>query len=103
MYTNETFIGKAIRKFRQDNGLTVKDFIKKLDVDISPTYINKLETSIEDPSPKVACKVAGLLGYRPEVFLQIIKDNKISKYNASLEKRNLEALSVHKKRKEDLL
>ena len=80
-------IGELIRFEREGMGWTIKEFINRLDYDVSPTFISKLENRGAIPGVELLCKIAEVINYPPEKLLYLAKNEKLKKYEESLEKK----------------
>ena len=80
-------LGETIRSRRLQNGWTAKEFIKKLDEDLSPSYIAKIELHDEIPSPELLNKMAHVLGLSVERLVRLVKIDKIRRFKMSLDKK----------------
>lgn len=63
--------GNLIQQLRKNKGCTVKELIEKLDGQVSPAYMTKVEVYGEIPSPELICKIADILGHDQKNLLSI--------------------------------
>ena len=80
-------LGEIIRSRRLQKGWTAKELIKKLDEDLSPTYIAKIELHDEIPSPELLSKMADVLGLGLERLVRIVKRDKIKQFKIYINKK----------------
>lgn len=73
----EKTVGEIIRQARLEKGLTVKELFKKLNIDVSSSYMTKIETRGEIPSFKFICQIAPLLGLNARELFEQIKRKKL--------------------------
>ena len=84
---NNLSFGELIQKLRRDKEWTVKEFIEKLGVKVSPAYITKIELHGEIPSPELIIKIADVFNYNEAELWKHAKTVKVEKFKASLEKK----------------
>jgi len=78
-------LGKLIREFRtQRNIWTIKEFIQKLGLDISPGYITKIEMHGEIPTPFFLHKLAPLMNIELNHLLDRAREEKIEVYKKAI-------------------
>ncbi|MFA5880259.1 MAG: helix-turn-helix transcriptional regulator [Candidatus Margulisiibacteriota bacterium] len=95
---NKAF-GELIQKLRKEKGWTIKDFIEKLGSDLSPTYITKIEVYGEIPSPEVICKIADVFNFDEKELLERAKQNKVERFEKSLEEKYQKASGLYRTQK----
>ena len=91
-------LGGLIRLKRQEMGLTVKEFINRLGYSVSPTFISKLENKGAIPGAELICKISEVINCQPEKLLDLARNEKLERYNKSLDKKYIIALNNFNKR-----
>lgn len=87
--------GEIIQYHRLKNGWTVKEFISKLDMTISPTYVTKIELHNEIPAPEVICAMALILKLDAKKLCAAALENKVQSFKDSLENKYKKALEYY--------
>jgi transcriptional regulator with XRE-family HTH domain len=95
----ELSFGALIQKLRRAKGWTVKQFIEKLEVDISPAYIARIELHGEIPSPELMIKIASVFDYNEAELWECAKNIKIKKFENSLERKYQQAVGMYRTQK----
>lgn len=98
-------LGDIIRDQRKLKGWTIKQFIEKLELDLSPSYITKLERYSDIPSPKVLSKIAEVFGISKGPLIYLVKNLMMARVEKYIETRyrplmypNIHDLSIDKER-----
>jgi len=95
--------GELIQALRQEKGWTVKEFIGKLksrwDIKISPAYITRVEQYGEIPSPEFICAIADIFGYDLNKLLSCARQEKLVKFNKTLEEKYQKAAGLFRQGK----
>lgn len=97
--TMEKTIGEIIQAHRKEKGWTVKEFLKRLGVDVSPAYITKVEVHGEVPSVELICKIAAVLGLDERELFEAAKTVKINRLDGVLEKQYQQASALYRVQK----
>lgn len=77
--------GNIVQQRRKDKGFKIRDFIGQLGVDLSPSYITKIELHGEIPSPELICRIAKVLQIPHRDLWEIAKANKLQAISEALE------------------
>lgn len=95
----EKTFGNQIQIARRQKGLTVKAFIDRLGIEVSPAYITKIEIHGEIPRPSLICKMAEILELQEDELLDAAKENKIREFKQTLTKKYQQAVGLYMKLK----
>ena len=90
-------LGQYLRRLREQNGLTVRQFagcIKK-----TPGYVSRIETRGEIPSPELLCAIADVYHVAPEDLLDLSKQCYLGRIEREIEAKNMSALALCRKEK----
>lgn len=91
--------GILIQKLRKGKKWTVKEFIEKLEVKVSPTYITKIEVYGEIPKPELICKMAEVFNYNEQKLLNEAKENKVYRFQEALSEKYKKAVGMYRLQK----
>ena len=91
--------GYKVQAARKKKGWAVKTFIDRLDVELSPAYITKIEVHGEIPAPSLICKIAEILDLDRAALLEAAKENKMRTFEESLEKKYEQAVTLYRLQK----
>ena len=78
--------GEIVRYERRKQNWTVREFIKRLGLDISPAYITKIEKYGEIPSPDVVNKMAWVFNFDRTMLANQAIIDKTDRYMKYLQK-----------------
>jgi len=90
-------LGAVIKEAREAKGLTQVDLIGDPTIQLSSTYLSKIEVEGEIPTPLVLCLLAKKLGLSVKAVLAIALENKVRKFEASWKKKYRDALKTYAK------
>ncbi len=88
--------GEIIQDFRRKKGWSVRTFIEQLGLDVSQSYITRIEVHGEIPSPYFMGKVADALDLDFAEILKRAKVDKVKHFEESLEKKYQRAISRYR-------
>ncbi len=88
-------IGDHIRAWRLKQGMSAADFIKRVNHQMSTTYLCRIELSRLIPSPSLLCKLADAIDVHPRMLLEIALKQRMSEFGMELYKRQEDALHEH--------
>lgn len=83
MATFKQSFADYFRELRRYNKFTVKKLAHELE--ISPTYISKIECNNELPTNEFICKAANLFKVTPNHLLLVAKSEKLKRYEQNLD------------------
>ena len=89
--------GKIVRHARFEKKLTVRQFLDRLNLDLSPAYITKIEKHGEVPRPFIIYRIAEVLQLSPHPLWYIGKKNKLTLYEKKLDEEYDQFLDTLKK------
>lgn len=90
----ERIFGKKVQQVRKKNGWTIREFIEKIGVDLSPSYITKIEIHGEIPAPEVIRKIADALKVPHKELWDAAKSDKIQDVSDSLDAKYEELIET---------
>lgn len=64
--------GPVLRRFRQDRNLSQEELAARLD--ISPSYISRLESDLKKPSLDMIFRLAKVLNVKPHELIKAMED-----------------------------
>ena len=64
--------GPILRRFRQVKGMSQEELAARLDV--SPSYISRMESDIKKPSLEMIFRLAGVLNRKPHELIKEMED-----------------------------
>lgn len=67
--------GPVLRRVRQDKGMSQEELAARLDV--SPSYISRMESDIKKPSLEMVFRLAGVLGLAPYELIKAMEGGDI--------------------------
>lgn len=73
--------GYKVQAARKQKGWTSKMFIERLGVDISPSYITKIEVHGEIPAPYLIGKIAEVLDLNQQELFELAREEKMRNYD----------------------
>jgi transcriptional regulator with XRE-family HTH domain len=79
--------GQIVQSARRKKELTVKAFIQRLGIKLSPAYVTKIEIHGEIPTPSLTCKIAEVLDIDLMALVEAAKENKRRMFNELLERK----------------
>ena len=79
--------GQMVQQARRKKELTVKTFIQRLGIKLSPAYVTKIEIHGEIPTPLLTCKIAEVLDIDLMSLVESAKENKRRMFNELLERK----------------
>ena len=98
---NCTF-GQMIQNLRRKRGLNIKDLIKLLEgkeLNVSPSYMTRIEVHHEIPSPKLTCALADVLEYDVEELTELAKRDKHEQNRQRIDEKYDAGVVLYKKEK----
>ncbi|HEX4128948.1 MAG TPA: helix-turn-helix transcriptional regulator [Pirellulales bacterium] len=90
-------LSERIRELREQKNLTVRRFADALEK--TPGYISRVEGRGEIPSPELLCKMAKVLGAKPEELLELAKESQLRRVEEDIRARHSAALNLFRKGK----
>jgi ribosome-binding protein aMBF1 (putative translation factor) len=79
--------GQMVQAARRKKEWTVKTLIERLNGEVSPAYITKVEIHGEIPTPSLTCKIAEVLDIDLMALVEAAKENKRRMFNELLERK----------------
>lgn len=90
---------QKVRELRNKKGWSVYDLAKKIEK--SPGYISKIEARGEIPSPEMICKLAEVLGAKPDDLIEIAKAVKANEVSRAVQQKYDDGLTLYRKSKKN--
>lgn len=87
---------EIVQAARRSKGWTVKNFIERLDNNISAAYVTKIEVHGEIPAPTLICQIAEVLNLNETELLDAARTGKIHIFTQSLDKKYQQAVGLHR-------
>lgn len=95
----EKTFGDIIQECRKQKGWTVREFIEKLGIDLSPAYITKIEIHGEIPSPELICRMADVFGLSEKRLWETAKSNKMESISETMEAKYQKVAGLYRQKK----
>ena len=86
-------LGYKIHIARKQKGLTAKELIKTLGIDLSTSYITQIELHGAIPAPEVICRIAEALDLDKKELIKLAIESKKSSFSVLLNKKYQRAVS----------
>lgn len=67
--------GPVLRRFRQEKNLSQEELAAR--IDISPSYISRMESNVKKPSLEMVFRLADALDVKPHLLVKSLEESKL--------------------------
>lgn len=87
--------GSRIKELRASNGWTVRELAERIGK--TAGYISQIEGRGEIPSPELICRFGEIFEVKPELLLELAKQDQLDKAESDIAEKHQAALTLYRK------